>query len=61
MEKRKILNKVLAIFCLIVIAMPSFSTVVATTMETLGAASSETAKFGISFLNENGWGYKRFC
>lgn len=58
MEKRKILNKVLAIFCLIVIAMPSFSTVVATTMETLGAASSETAKFGISFLNENGWGYK---
>ena len=58
MKERKILTKVLAMFLLVVIAMPSFSQVIAATMDEVGAASSDTAKFGISFLNKNGWGYK---
>ena len=59
MKKSKILSKVLAMFLLIIIAMPSFSQVIAATVDGIGAAAdSNTAKFGISFLNKNGWGYK---
>ena len=57
MERKKVLNKILAIVCLITIALPSFSEVIATTQELL-ENTTETAKFGISFLNKNGWGYK---
>ncbi|MBP3463713.1 MAG: DUF11 domain-containing protein [Clostridia bacterium] len=57
MERKKVLNKILAIVCLITIALPSFSEVIATTQELL-KNTTETAKFGISFLNKNGWGYK---
>ena len=57
MEKRKILNKILAIFCLLTIGMPSFTQVLMAVEDTANA-TGDTAKFGISFLNKNGWGYK---
>ncbi len=57
MEKRKLLNKVLAIICLIALLMPSVSTVKAVADEIVGS-TQETAKLGISFLGKNGWGYK---
>lgn len=57
MERKNILNKVIAIFCLLVIAMPSFSQVLIAATET-ASKTGDTAKFGISFLNKNGWGYK---
>ena len=58
MESRRILSKILAVICLIAIAMPSFSQVIATTVEAVGAAQGSTSKFGISLLNKDGWGYR---
>ncbi len=58
MKERRILSKILAIICLIAIAMPSFSQVIAATVEQVGATKGTTAKFGISLLNQDGWGYR---
>lgn len=55
--ERKILSKVLAILCVIILLLPSFSTVLAVAVEG-EKESEETAQFGISFLNKDGWGYK---
>ncbi len=57
MDKRRVLSKLLAVICLITLIMPSASTVKAVTTEIIGA-TQETAKFGISLLHPNGWGYK---
>ena len=57
MERKNILKKIIASFCLLVIALPSFSQVIGATMDSVGK-TGDTAKFGISFLNKNGWGYK---
>ena len=58
MKGRKIFSKVIAIIMLVVIAMPSFSQAVNAAVELGAQSKSNTAKFGISFLNKNGWGYK---
>ena len=57
MKKERIISKLLAIICLITLVIPSFSEVIAATSDIIGN-SQETAKFGISLLNQNGWGYK---
>ena len=57
MERKNILKKIIASFCLLIIALPSFSQVIGATMDSVGK-TGDTAKFGISFLNKNGWGYK---
>lgn len=56
MEVKRILNKILALVCLITIVLPSFSEVIAATGD-LAKQTTETAKFGVSLLNKNGWGY----
>lgn len=67
MEIRRILGKILVIICIIMLTVPSFSTVLAATFEEVFSETlnldgtgraGETAKFGISLLNKNGWGYK---
>ena len=58
MKGRKIFSKVIAIIMLVVIAMPSFSQVVNAAIELGAQNNSNTSKFGINFLNKNGWGYK---
>ena len=58
MKGRKIFSKVIAIIMLVVIAMPSFSQAVNAAVELGAQNNSTTSKFGISFLNKNGWGYK---
>ena len=67
MEVRRILGKILAILCVLTLVVSSFSTVLAATFEEVFSETlnidgtgraGETAKFGISLLNKNGWGYK---
>ena len=65
MEVRRILGKILAILCVLTLVVSSFSTVLAATFEEVFSETlnidgtgraGETAKFGISLLNKNGWG-----
>ena len=51
MERKNILKKIIASFCLLIIALPSFSQVIGATMDSVGK-TGDTAKFGISFLNK---------
>ena len=57
MKRKEFLKRIISIICVVALALPSFSTVMAAEIDDI-VGKKETAQFGISFLNKEGWGYR---